>query len=404
MLLFLTTSAAAAASTAAIIDLIQMPSIVRPASKVLADLAEQAALVEGDFSDEPAGIFDVYGNGRWTEEFQTQVAEDLGKEAGLFMPTGVCAQATALSVYAGLPLASRSALRQSFITHATSHLLLWEERSYSDLLGLTAIAAGEKHRPLMAADVEVELKRLRAVGLSPCCIVVEVPWRELGCTATPWDELLAMRALANEYGVPLHMDGARLLEIAPYYQRTPAEVAALFDSVYVSFYKGLGALSGAMLLGSARFVAAAAPWRRRLGGNAYTSLPMALSCRAAYDAHRDSFEARWHALRRAAAAIVALDGRVRFEPAEPQCCHAAVYVAADADALVAARDAALEQTGVRVFRRLRAEGVGEGGRECYWEWLVGPDHCREWLVDELGDELVLGAWRAFLAALPPGED
>ena len=51
----------------------------------------------------------------------------------------------------------------------------------------------------------------------------------------------------------------------------------------------------------------------------------------------------------------------------------------------------------------RAEGVGEGGRECYWEWLVGPDHCREWLVDELGDELVLGAWRAFLAALPPGE-
>ena len=379
-------------ATAAVVDLIQMPSIARPASTVLAELAAQAALVEGGYTDEPAGLFDVYGKGLWTDEFQAQVAADLGKEAGLFMPTGVCAQAAALCVHAGLPLASRSALKKSFVTHATSHLLIWEDKSYSDLLGLTAITAGEKHRPLTAADVEAELKRLRAVGLSPCCVVIELPWRELGCTATPWEELLAMRSLADKYGVPLHMDGARLLEIAPYYGKSPAEIAALFDSVYVSFYKGLGALSGAMLLGSASLVAAATPWRRRLGGNAYTALPMALSCRTAYDAHRGSFERRWHALRRAAEAIAALDSRVRFEPAEPHCCMAHCYVAADADALVAARDAALEQTGVRVFRRLRAEGVGEGGRECYWEWLLGPD--------ELGDEVVVGAWRAFLEALP----
>ena len=68
------------------------------------------------------------------------------------------------------------------------------------------------------------------------------------------------------------------------------------------------------------------------------------------------------------------------------------YVTGDAGALVAARDAALEQTGVRVFRKLRAEGVGEGEKECYFEWLLGPD--------ELSDEVVLGAWSAFLGALP----
>ena len=184
---------------------------------------------------------------------QSQVAEDLGKEAAVFMPTGVCAQMAALAVHAGLPLPSRAGLlRPSFLTHPTSHLLLWEENAYSDLLGLTALKAGARSRPLLAADVEFELKRLRSVGLAPCCILIELPWRELGCHATPWDELLKMRALADRYGVPLHMDGARLLEIAPFYGRPPAEVAALFDSVYISFYKGLGGLSGAMLLGTLR--------------------------------------------------------------------------------------------------------------------------------------------------------
>ena len=276
------------------------------ASSILTQLAAEAAKIESDFEGEATGVCDVYGKGRWIDDFQAQVAADLGKEASLFMPTGVCAQMAALSVYAGLPLASRSLLRPSFITHATSHLLVAEENAYSDLLGITAIKAGDDGRPLTAADVEVELKRLAAVGLTPCCIVIEMPWRELGCRATPWDELLALRKLADKcganpalqtatpvleaatrctqtatrgvggcgstcrgrspvcsrYGTPLHMDGARLLEIAPWYGRDPAEIAALFDSVYLSFYKGLGGLSGAMLLGTAPFVKQAVPWRR----------------------------------------------------------------------------------------------------------------------------------------------
>ena len=142
----------------------------------------------------------MYGLGQWIDDFQAQVAADLGKEAGLFFPTGIGAQQAALSVYAGLPLASRPLLRPSFVTHATSHLLVAEENAYSDLLGIAAIKAGDDGRPLTAGDVEVELKRLAAVGLTPCCIVVEMPWRELGCRATPWDELLALRKLADKCG------------------------------------------------------------------------------------------------------------------------------------------------------------------------------------------------------------
>ena len=93
------------------------------ASSILAQLSAEAAKIESDFDVYGKGVCDVYGKGEWIDAFQEQVAADLGKEAGLFMPTGVCAQQAALSVYAGLPLASRSQLRPSFVTHATSHLV-----------------------------------------------------------------------------------------------------------------------------------------------------------------------------------------------------------------------------------------------------------------------------------------
>ena len=197
-------SSAAATPAPKPIDLVHLQPIASSsASSILTQLAAEAAKIESDFEGEAAGVCDVYGKGRWIDDFQAQVAADLGKEASLFMPTGVCAQMAALSVYAGLPLASRSLLRPSFITHATSHLLVAEENAYSDLLGITAIKAGDDGRPLTAADVEVELKRLAAVGLTPCCIVIEMPWRELGCRATPWDELLALRKLADKCGTTL---------------------------------------------------------------------------------------------------------------------------------------------------------------------------------------------------------
>jgi len=131
-----------------------------------------------------------------------------------------------------------------------------------------------------------------------------------------------------------------------------------------------------------------------MGGNAFTAMPTAISGRVGYDTHRHSFGERWQLLRRLAALVSASDGRVRFEPLEPECCHAHCYLRGSADVLDAARDAALRETGVRVYRKLRGEGVGAESSECYFEWVVGPGQLG------LSDELVLGAWAAFLRALP----
>ena len=68
-----------------------------------------------------------------------------------------------------------------------------------------------------------------------------------GGQTIPLNELKRISSLCRDRGVKLHCDGARFWEIQPYYNIPFSELAALFDSVYVSFYKGIGALAGSMV-------------------------------------------------------------------------------------------------------------------------------------------------------------
>jgi threonine aldolase len=81
-------------------------------------------------------------------------------------------------------------------------------------------------------------------------------------------------------GAAVHLDGARLWESTPFYGKTPAEVAALFDTVYVSFYKGLGGLAGSCLAGPEDVIDEARAWRKRHGGTLYGMWPNAGSALA----------------------------------------------------------------------------------------------------------------------------
>jgi len=85
--------------------------------------------------------------------------------------------------------------------------------------------------------------------------------------------------MARERNITLQLDGARLWECQPFYQRSYAEIAALFDTVYVSFYKILGGITGAMLLGPEDVIAEARIWQRRHGGNLVRMFPFVLSAK-----------------------------------------------------------------------------------------------------------------------------
>ena len=97
--------------------------------------------------------------------------------------------------------------------------------------------------------------------------------REIGGQLSAWDDLEAIKAHCRARGIHLHMDGARLWEAAAGYGRPVAEIAAGFDTVYTSLYKGIGGLGGAMLAGRREFVAEAAEWFKRQGGNVFQRSP-----------------------------------------------------------------------------------------------------------------------------------
>ena len=136
------------------------------------------------------------------------------------------------------------------------------------------IIAGEADRPLTASDIEAAIQAALADGgQKPAAVIVEVPHREIGGIVTPFDDLVRIRELTREHGIALHVDGARLLDAAPFFASTKGgehsidEIAALFDSVYVSFYKGVGGITGAMLFGSSSdFLDEARTWLRRCAG------------------------------------------------------------------------------------------------------------------------------------------
>ena len=401
-----------AAATTAVRDLALPFPRPTPAQAV----AQLAQAVERQ-ADEPDDMIDAYGGrSEWLEGFEAEVAAHFGVEAGLYCPTGVAAQNSALAVHANLPFRQyRTQPAPTFVMHATSHLHLYEEKAYEDLLRVTALLAGDAGRVLAAKDIEYHLVRLSQVGSAPSMILVELPMRELGCATVPWEELLKIRRLADKYSVPLHLDGARLWEIAPYYEATAGvsvrEIVALFDSAYVSFYKGLGALTGAMLLGTSSFIDAAKPWRRRLGANPYTVFPYALSCRDGFRQHAHTFASRWHKLRDLvpllAQAARGEGGCLRTIPEVPQCSQVQCCIALqstddtspceDMAAMDAARDAVDSELGVRVYGRLVGpapsgdQSAIEG--EFFFEWSLGPAHV------DVADEVFVAAWTSFFRKL-----
>lgn len=207
---------------------------------------------------------DRYGSGGVVTELEAEVASLLGKPAALFLPSGTMAQQATLRVHAD------RIGRRAVVFHPACHLDWHEGRGYQRLHGLIGVPAGEIGAPLTRSTLD-------GIHGLPAALLIELPQRDLGGTLPPWDDLVAQVAWAREREAAVHMDGARLWEATPWYGRSPAEIAALFDTVYVSFYKGLGAIAGCCVAGTTDVVAEVSEWRTRHGGRLFGMWPYAAS-------------------------------------------------------------------------------------------------------------------------------
>lgn len=208
------------------------------------------------------------------EDLEATVAALLGAEAAVFMVSGTMAQQIALRIHADRLGARTVAF------HPTCHVEVHEQKAFERLHGLVGRPVGDATVPLSVAD-------LASVHEPLAAIVIELPQREIGGHLPAWEDLTAQVAWARDRGAAVHLDGARLWECTPFYGRPESEIAGLFDSVYVSFYKGLGAMAGCCLAGTAEVVARAREWRTRHGGTLFAMWPYAASALAALQRRRD---------------------------------------------------------------------------------------------------------------------
>lgn len=204
---------------------------------------------------------DMYGAGSMINDFEKKMADYLRKEAAVFMPSGTMAQQIALRVWCDL------AGKKSVAYHPLCHLEIHEQHGLKELHGIEGILLGEAKRMF-------DLKDLKATELSKAAVTLfELPQREIGGQLPEFSDLVEMTSWCKAQGMKVHLDGARLFETLSYYEKEAAEIAALFDSVYVSFYKGIGGIAGAILAGNQALIDEAKIWKRRHGGDLISLYP-----------------------------------------------------------------------------------------------------------------------------------
>lgn len=219
---------------------------------------------------------DMYGTGELIENFQRKMAEYLGKESAVFFPSGTMAQQIALRIWCDEKGIKKVAY------HPLCHLEIHEEDGLKELHQIEAVLLADKNSVIELDDV---------LGMDDdiACLLLELPQREIGGQLPAYENLEAISRYCREKGIRLHLDGARLLEILPYYQKTAEEVCALFDSVYVSFYKGIGGIAGAILAGDEDFTKQSKVWKRRHGGDLISLYPYIVTAEYHFEQRKHKF-------------------------------------------------------------------------------------------------------------------
>jgi hypothetical protein len=314
-----------------------------------------------------------------------------------------------------------------FACHPTSHLLLHEQNGYKELCGFSSRIIQPTRSSSTAAslhDPPLLYEHLQDVDLDDVStLILELPHRELGGKVTPWEDILKIQQHLRERSVAFHCDGARIFEATTGYDdKDLSELSKPFDSIYISFYKGLGGLSGAMLLGSADFCQQARVWLRRFGGNLYRLLPYAVAGWVGYqrywklqrgmesNAKQQNYESsvpfltfleKKKKLVRIVKALsgletdgISFDDVASFEPSTPQVNMVHLFLRPSLADCNKVRDQIEQQRGVNIFHRIRPLNENDTafawGYRCTIEISVGQAN------GMVPDETWVEAWKDFV--------
>jgi len=218
---------------------------------------------------------DVYGEDPTVNALQQRLADELGFEAGLFVPSGTQSNLLAMMAHCG---------------RGDEYIVGMEAHTYKFEGGGAAVLGSIQPQPIPHADngtlpldaIERAIKPIDQHFARSKLLCLENTWRG---RPLPLDYLRDARALCDRRGLALHLDGARLYNAAIACKVPARAIAQHFDSVSVCFSKGLGAPVGSVLVGSHELVETAHRWRKVTGGGWRQAGILAAACRHALDHH-----------------------------------------------------------------------------------------------------------------------
>lgn len=243
---------------------------------------------------------DVYDEDPTVNRLQQRVAELLGKEAGLFVPSGTMSNLVAVRTHCRPG--------DEMLCDANCHIIHYEQGGYAQLAGVAARTVEGDRGRLRLDQLTGLIRPVNAHMVRTRLVTLENTHNRGGGTIQSLEEVDRIGRWAREHGLATHMDGARLWNAAVATGVEPRRWAAEFDTVSVCFSKGLGTPAGSMLVGPKELICQAYRHRKVLGGAMRQVGVLAAAALYALDHHVDRLADDHAHARRLAEGIARIEG------------------------------------------------------------------------------------------------
>jgi threonine aldolase len=221
-------------------------TVTRPTEKM------RRAMAEAEVGD------DVLGDDPTVQKLEVLAAEQMGKEVGLYVPSGTMGNSIAVKAW--------THELQEVIVEARSHIYNMESTHMTFISRVTPRPIASQRGAMDPAEVERNVRTPSVHTPQTSLICVENTHNNWSGAVLPIENLRAVRKIADNHGLKIHMDGARIFNASTASAVPVKEYARLADSVMFCLSKGLSAPVGSMLVGPKDFIGYGRRIRKALGG------------------------------------------------------------------------------------------------------------------------------------------
>ncbi|XP_039754132.1 probable low-specificity L-threonine aldolase 2 isoform X2 [Pararge aegeria] len=220
---------------------------------------------------------DVFGEDPTVNALESKVANLLGKQAALFVPSGTMANLIAIMVHC-------NKRGSEAIVGNLAHIYKYEQGGAAHVAGV--LLSTVQNKPDGTFDLQEVENRIRGSDIHEpitSMVAIENTHNVCGGKVLPLQWIDELSELCKRHSIPLHMDGARLLNASAYLEVPAERIVRGCDSVALCFSKGLSAPVGSAIVGSCHFIQQARRMRKMLGGGMRQSGVLAAAAIVALD-------------------------------------------------------------------------------------------------------------------------